>query len=149
MLATLITAALLSVPATQVSDDPASLLPADTLMYFGTQSVQDGGKAAKASAMHLILNEPEVKAFLTKPVAAADAFLQQMLKEAEVTDVDPGRLSLADMISGSGDGAPIGRVFMALTHVSLPEPGPNASPVPDIGLVAGLELLESDDLALI
>jgi hypothetical protein len=149
MLATLVTAAILTVPATQLSDDPANLLPANTLMYFGTQSVQAGSDAAKSSAMHMILNEAEVKAFLTKPVSAVDSFLQQMLKEADVTDVDPKRLSLADMISGSGDGAPIGRVFMALTHVSLPEPGPNSSPVPDIGLVAGLELLESDDLALI
>jgi hypothetical protein len=152
MLATLITAALLSVPATvQLSDDPANLLPADTLMYFGTHSVQDGRAASANSAMHLILNEPEVKAFLTRPVSAADAFLQQMLKEADVTDVDPARLSVSDMMFGTSgdDGAPIGRVFMALTHVSLPEPGPDASPVPDIGLVAGLELLESDDLALI
>jgi len=149
MLAILLTAAVLAVPATQLSDDPANLLPSDTLLYFGTHSVSAGSEATKMSAMRMILNEPEVKAFLTKPVSMADTFIQQMLKAADVDGVDPSRLSLASMMSGSDDVAPIGRVFMAVTHVTMPESGPDASPLPDIGLVAGLELLEDNDVSLL
>ena len=47
MLAILLTAAVLAVPATQLSDDPANLLPSDTLLYFGTHSVSAGSEAAK------------------------------------------------------------------------------------------------------
>ena len=65
--------------AAQQVDDPARLLPADTLLYFGTHSVRAGAEASKGGAMQLILGDPEVKAFLAKPAAAADRTLKEFL----------------------------------------------------------------------
>ena len=76
MIFTLITlAALLASPAGLTGDavaDPAALLPANTILYVGTPSLQAGAEASRNSAMRKILDEPEVKAFLQKPVSAAD-----------------------------------------------------------------------------
>jgi len=131
------------------ADDPARLLPADTLIYFGTTSVRAGAEAAKGGAMRLILGEPEVKAFLAKPVSAADKTLKELLTKGGIAAEDSQRFSVETMMSGDQGGAPIGKVFMALTHFGLPTPSADAKPVPDIGLVVGVELLDTKDIALL
>jgi len=55
------------------AEDPASLLPADTLVYFGSTSVHAGWEASKNTAMARILSEPEVRSFLHQPLATANA----------------------------------------------------------------------------
>ncbi|MHC5210984.1 MAG: type II secretion system protein GspG [Planctomycetota bacterium] len=146
MLFSLIAAAAVALPPAAQVDDPARLVPSNTLVYFGTHSVRDGASASANSAMRMILGEPEVKAFLEKPVSAADKVLNQMLQEGGIESERAQRLSLAQMMSGEGDSAPIGKVFVALTHIGMPT---EESQPPDVGLVVGMELLEGDDLGLV
>ena len=133
-------------PAALSVEDPASLLPANTLVYFGTSSVRAGSEAAKSSAMRAILDEPEVKAFMSKPVTAADRALAEMVKESGLAEAP--RFTLSDMMAGKGDGTPIGRMFLALTHFSAPSAGGDGG-MPDVGLITGLELLQAEDLGLV
>jgi hypothetical protein len=133
-------------------DDPARLLPADTLVYFGTHSFQAGASAANGGAMRLILDEPEVKAFLAKPVTAADKVLKELLTQGGIAAEEGQRFSVDGMMSGREGGVQMGKVFLAMTHFGLPTPGAagaNAPPMPDIGLVVGLELLDARDVALL
>lgn len=131
------------------AEDPARLLPADTLLYFGTPSVRASAEASKGGAMTLILNEPEVKAFLAKPAAAADRTLKDLLTQGGISAEDSQRFSIESMMSGQTGGAPIGKVFLAMTHFGVPAPGASGKPVPDVGLVVGLELLDTKDIALL
>ena len=82
---TLLMSAALAAPQ---ADDPAKLLPSDTLMYFGTSGANS---AAKGGAMQAILAEPEVKAFLAKPVAAADKTLKDLLTQGGISAEDSQR----------------------------------------------------------
>jgi hypothetical protein len=59
------------------------------------------------------------------------------------------KISLAGMLSGEGGGVPIGRFFLALTHVSLPAPGAEGGGEPDVGLVLGIEMQNASDLGLV
>jgi hypothetical protein len=156
MLITAIASLSLALAPVQQADDPARLLPPETMVYAGTHSVRAGAEADKNSAMRLILNEPEMKAFLQKPVSAADKAVREMMKEGGVSAEDAQRLSLAQMVAGEA-AAPIGQVFVALTHVGFPtmEEGADiesireAAMTPDVGLVVGMELLDAEDLGLI
>jgi hypothetical protein len=150
MLLTLAAAVCLALPASQQVEDPARLVPPGTLVFMGTHSVRVSSMAAKNSAMNKILAEPEMKAFLQKPVAAAQEILDAAIKGSEIEGAESGRISLADMLSGAGDGPPIGQMFFALTHIELPPSGAEgAAAMPDVGLVVGVELLEANDLALV
>lgn len=123
--------------ATPADQDPASLLPADTLVFFGSS----GGQGAPATAMDRILGEPEVKAFLEMPIAAVDGTIDQLLVQNGHEDYR-GRLSLRKLMYGE---ASIGRSFLGLTHFAMDaEAG-----LPDVGLVVGLEVLEEDDLGAV
>jgi hypothetical protein len=146
MLFSLVTALAVALPPVTQVDDPATLVPSSTLVYFGTHSVRAGAESSAQSAMSRILAEPEVKGFLEKPVSAADKVLKQMLVDGGIEGERAKRFSISQMMSGDGSGAPIGKVFMALTHVGMPS---ETSPVPDVGFVVGMELLEGDDLALV
>ncbi len=139
MFATLVaTTALCFSPA---ADDPAALLPADTMLYFGTDSLNESAKLSKKSAMHLIMNEPEVKAFFQKPLSMLDRVLGDVVKDS---GMDAPPVTVTDLVRGSGDAPPVGQLFMALTHVDVQnENGP------DIGLVVGIEMLNEDDLAML
>ena len=123
--------------------DPATLLPPDTMFYTGTDSMRAGSQAAKASAMHMIFNEPEVKAFLAKPLSILDRVLDQA---AEQQGFDEPPFTMSQFVFGDGDGPPIGRMFIALTHVSLDMESGEA---PDIGLVVGVEMLSEGDLGMV
>jgi len=137
------------VPGTGPVTDPARLLPANTIFYVGTPSLQAGAESSKASAMRKILDEPEVKAFLQKPVGAADKALQELIAKSGLPAEATPRISLAGMLGSDGAGVPIGQVFLALTHVTMPAPGAGGAGVPDIGLVLGLELKNPSDLGMI
>ncbi|MGQ0552338.1 MAG: type II secretion system protein GspG [Planctomycetota bacterium] len=146
MLASPLLALALSVATPQFSGDPAALCPPDTLLYFGTQSVLKGAQNSHKSAMSRILGEPEVREFLKQPVSAADKALQQMLKQSEISEADAQRFSIASMMGG-GAGAPVGQLFLALTHITIPER--DESTTPDIGLIVGMELLNTADLGFV
>jgi Type II secretion system (T2SS), protein G len=149
MFRALTTFVLLAAPllAGEGPQDPAKLLPPKTIFYIGTPSLQAGAEAAKNSAMRKILDEPEVKAFLAKPVAAADKILQDMIAKSGLPADATPKCSLADMIAGNGAGMPIERFFLALTHVSMPAAGGNGEP--DVGLVLGVEMKDAKDLGLV
>jgi hypothetical protein len=151
MLVTLITTAalLLGSPLTQTGtqvSDPAALVPANALIYFGTPSLQDGSVAARKSAMRRILDEPEVKAFLQKPVGQADKALLELIERSGLPADARPKVTLAGMMGGD-DGVPMGRFFVALTHFGLPVG--EAEGEPDVGLVVGLEMLNDGDLGLV
>src|SRR5262245_36582246 len=120
MIFTLITlAALLVSPAGVTGEpdaDPAALLPANTNLYVGTPSLQAGAEASHNSAMRKILDEPEVKAFLQKPVSAADKTLQELIAKSGLPPEAMPKISLAGMISGEGGGVPIVRHVSGLTY---------------------------------
>lgn len=149
MLTTLAAVSMLAVAPT--GDDPAALLPETTLAYFGTDSVRASSQASGSSAMAKIMGEAEVRAFLEKPMGAAENVLQQMMEMArsqadasmpDNVDVDVDvDVSMYDLTEPSE--APIGRLFVALTHFDMQ----TASGMPDVGLVIGAELLEPDHLA--
>ena len=128
--------------------DPAQLLPADTLLYNGTDSLRAGSEAGRKSAMHLIFNEPEVKAFLNKPLSVLDHVLGQAAKE-QGFEAPP--ITMSDLVLGGEESPPVGRVFIAVTHFDMSAlqkafaEGTEPSP-PDIGLVVGLEMLNEADL---
>jgi len=133
MLASLLLAATAAAPvAAPAANDPATLLPPDALVYFGSSGAQDG----PVTAMDRILGEPEVKAFLEMPIATVDAAIDQMLAENGFEDYR-GRLSMRDLLFGD---ATVGRAFLGLTHIGVVEG------LPDVGLVVGLEMLRHDDL---
>jgi len=139
---TLLMSAALAAPQ---ADDPAKLLPSDTLMYFGTSGANS---AAKGGAMQAILAEPEVKAFLAKPVAAADKTLKDLLTQGGISAEDSQRWSVASMTGAEGT-TPFGKLFLAMTHFSVTPPSGDADPKPDIGLVVGIELLDPRDVAVL
>lgn len=152
MLVTLVTTATLLLagahaPVGAEVQDPAALLPANTLFYMGTPSLQAGSVAAKNSAMRRILDEPEVKAFLQKPVSAADKALLAMLDQSGLPAEARPKFTLAGMMGGEA-ALPMGRFFVAVTHVSLPA-GEADGGQPDVGLVIGLEMLQEADLGLV
>ncbi len=146
MHATLTTALALSLLLSPAgAQDPASLLPADTMLYTGTDSLRKGSLAARNSAMRLILNEPEVKAFLNKPLTTLDRVFSEASKQS---GLDVPAISMTDIVLGSEEGPPVGRLFTALTHFNM-EAGDGGQPSLDIGLVMGVEMLSRDDLGMI
>ena len=133
-----------------LSGDPAALLPANTILYFGTDSVKAGADAARQTAMAKILNEAEVRAFLHQPLGAAEGVLKAMMSEAEgeLGGMPGGGMDdgfLRDMVMGS-EPTPVGQAFLAMTHLGMPGPG---SEVPDMGLVLGIELLNEEHVGLL
>ncbi len=133
-------------PAGGPVSDPAALVPANTLLYLGTPSLQAGALAARKSAMRRILDEPEVKAFLQKPVSQADKVLVELIEKSGLPAGARPKVTLAGMLGGE-DGVPMGRFFVALTHLTLPSG--DADGEPDVGLVLGLEMLNEGDLGLV
>lgn|GEM_PF-2174341 len=159
MLSTLLALALVPAALPAGSDDPAQLLPANTLIYFGSTSVQAGFEASKNTAMARILREGEVKAFLNQPLAAANqviaAGLGMMKDETDQLQAAAAELGLgADIaldetdtfLSLSSDTAPpVGRTFVAVTHIGMPTAGaPGAPMVPEVGMAIGVELIDMD-----
>ncbi|MCB9898047.1 MAG: type II secretion system protein GspG [Planctomycetes bacterium] len=129
------------------AEDPARLLPADTIIYFGSSSLKDGQTASRQTAMSRILSEPEMRSFLHEPTRAAEHVLSTLMEQARA---DMGGedmpVSLPDEISldiTKTDGElPVGQFFFGLTHVGMPGmPGAPADR-PDVGLVIGVELLD-------
>jgi hypothetical protein len=148
MFRALTTLALLAAPllAGDGPQDPARLLPPKTIFYVGTPSLQAAAEASKNSAMRKILDEPEVKAFLAKPVAAADKVLKDLIAQSGLPADATPKCSLADMVAGKDSGMAMGRFFLALTHVGMPSPDNDE---PDIGLVIGVEMQDAKDLGLV
>lgn len=135
----------------QPANDPANLLPAETLVYFGSTSVRDAWEAGQNSAMTQILSEPEVKAFLHEPLAAANQVLKAGLEQMS-SEIQAAKDAAAGMgVEGDFDleafefsfdtSEPVlGQMFFALTHLDLA--GSENNPGPSIGLAIGIELLD-------
>lgn len=147
---------LLAVTTTTVlgaADDPARLLPADTLIYFGSSSIQAASEASSGTAMSKILGEAEVRAFLHEPTQAAEHVLSMALSQArsELGDGAPVEVPESFDLDISSMGAlPLGEFFFGLTHVLLPgQPGAPESGMPDIGVVAGVQLLDTSHVDMI
>lgn len=139
--------------AAQSADDPARLLPAESLVYFGSTSLQASFQASTSTAMARILSEPDVKAFLAEPLRAANhviweglrqkreeaAGLQQMAASLgvgmELNPDDPFDLISIDHSSPP----PVGQAFIALTGLRLPDG--TTQGLPEVGLVVGAQLL--------
>jgi len=126
--------------------DPAGILPADTIIYIGTDSARASAHAATKTAMAKILREPEVRAFLQEPLSAAEAILTSMMSAAPVELGElPGKQLSLGWLGGllmGGEEPAVGRAFMAITHIAIPV---DATSMPDIGLIIGAELLDASD----
>ena len=137
------------------SHDPARLVPDDVIVFFGAHDIQGDSGTSRESAMQAILGEPEVRAFLQRPLAAADGILQTLLmSNPAASGVDNETLDLeavkvSSLFEADGGGLPIGRLFVALTHVDVPNPAGGGAMTPDVGLVVGIELLDATDLAMV
>ena len=151
LFASLVALSLSPLLAVVPADDPASLLPADTLVYFGSTSVHAGWEASKNTAMVRILSEPEVRSFLHQPLAAANSvvvsgfdMMSGEISEAQAAAAELGVEREVDVgnfeISFESAEPPIGKVFFALTHVLLP--GMDGNAMPDVGLVLGVEFFD-------
>lgn len=135
--------------------DPAELLPAETLVYFGSTSVRDAWQAGQNTAMTQILSEPEVKAFLHEPLAAANqvikAGMEQMkdkiaaAKDAAAGMGVEGDFDLENFSFSLDTSEPVlGRTFFAITNLDLA--GTQDKPGPQVGLAIGIELLDASML---
>jgi hypothetical protein len=151
LLSSLVALSLSSLLTAAPAEDPASLLPAETLIYFGSTSMHTSWEASKNTAMARILSESEVKSFLHSPLAAANAVLASGLEmvsgqisEAQAAAKQMGLGDNVDLDSFEfnldSSEPPIGQVFFALTHVLLP--GMAGNSMPDVGLIFGVELLD-------
>lgn len=143
--------ALSSLMIAEPADDPASLLPADTLIYFGSTSMHANWEASQNTAMARILAEPEVRSFLHQPLGAANSVIAAGLElisgdiaQAQAAAAEMGMASDISLdsfeLSLESTEPPVGRIFFGLTHIGMP--GMNGNPLPDIGLTFGLELLD-------
>ena len=131
--------------------DPAALLPSDTIFYVGTDSLRASAEAAKASAMHKIFNEDEVQAFLNKPLSILDRVIGEA---AKTQGFDEPPFTMSEVVLGQGEGPPIGRFFIALAHVNFEEAGGDQAAMAnaagmDVGFVVGVELLGERDMKLV
>lgn len=138
-------------------DDPAVLLPADTLVYFGSASIKAGAEASRNTAMSRILSEAEVRSFLHEPVKAAEAVLEALMEQqaGTIEQLDgltggaaPDDLSFSLELGGH-EPLPLGRAFFGLTHVAVSPPTEESGPTFDVGVVVGLELLDDELLGLV
>ena len=139
-------------PAVVAPQDPAELFPAHTLLYFGTDSVQAGAQAARTTAMAKILDEAEVRAFMHKPMAAADGVLKAMLAEAsdQMGGMPGGEIPDIKLnLSPDPESFAVGQAFMGLTHIGMPDFTTGEDAAPDIGLVLGVELLDAEHAGML
>ena len=153
MLALLMAAAVTTSATSADAMDPARLLPAETLIYFGSTSLQASFEASQETAMSKILGEAEMKAFLAEPLAAANQIItkgmamaageiEEAQAAAEQFGVDLALDEETTFISiDSGSPPPVGQAFLALTSIGMPGMNPNGSPLPEVGLVIGVQLL--------
>ncbi|GJM21894.1 MAG: hypothetical protein DHS20C15_18090 [Planctomycetota bacterium] len=137
------------IAAATPQQDPAHLVPADTLIYFGTDSVKAGSVAARKTAMARVFEEAEVRAFLHEPVAAAEGILKVILGQAAAEAAGgmfggqlEGDLGISLYPGASAEPMPVGRALFALTHVEL-------GPVPDVGLLVALDLLDEEHVEML
>ena len=143
--------ALSSLLIAEPADDPATLLPADTLIYFGSTSLHANWEASQNTAMARILAEPEVRSFLHQPLGAANSVIAAGL-ELIAGDISEAQAAAAEMgmtsdislnsfeLSLESVEPPVGQLFFGLTHIGMP--GMNGNPLPDVGLTVGIELLD-------
>jgi hypothetical protein len=140
--------ALFATPA--LPSDPAELLPADSLVYFGTDSLMEGAKASQNTSMAKIMGESEVRAFMHKPTAAAEIVLNGMLQMASAEMGEGGSVPSDLKLDLSPSDSAIlnmGRAFFALTHLAMPTSPDN--PVPDVGLVLGVEIFDASQVEVL
>lgn len=113
------------------------LLPEDTLVAISVDDLSAYTKSLEKSPLAQVLGEEEVQKFLEKPKAFCAEALAKMSEEVKK---QPGfenfDLSPAELLAGS-----YGRMFVALTHVGMPNPEAGMM-MPDIGLVIGIERRE-------
>jgi Type II secretion system (T2SS), protein G len=111
------------------------LLPASTLFAVYTPDVEEHDKLVATLPLSKILAEPEVAAFLEKPKKAIDEVLAKLQDRVrQEKGFEDFSINMNEMTGGK-----YGRVFVALTHVTLPDaPGSD----PDVGLVIGIERRE-------
>lgn len=130
-------AAALTPAATAKESSLARLLPPDTLLLAGIEDVDAYRAAQQDMPLYRILAEDEVQAFLEKPKAklaeAIEALEGTIRQQPGFEDFD---LSIPQLLEGR-----YGRLFLAVTHVTLPDPQAGL-PFPDIGLVIGVEARE-------
>lgn len=149
MLKPLLLLSLLAPFTAAAPQDPAKLVPADTLIFFGTDSVKAGAVAARKTAMAKIFEESEVRAFLHEPVAAAEGILKVILGQAAQEaaggmfgDNLGESLDISLYPGASDEPLPIGRALFALTHVDF-------SAQPDVGLLVALDLLDEQHVEML
>ena len=133
--------------------DPAALVPAETLIYFGTDSVKAGSVNARKTAMSRIFAESEVRGFLHEPVSIAEGVLEAIVGQAMA---ESGGGDLGEMLGddfemslypdADAEPLPIGRAMFAITHIDLPGGQPGDPAMPDVGLVVGVEILAPAEL---
>lgn len=144
----------LFLPTTEAKvEDPARLVPADTLIYFGSTGLQAGFEASRNTAMAKILGESEVKAFFAEPLGAANQVIRQgigmvqgQLAEAQQAAQELGVGMTLDenqtfLSIDAGSPPPIGQLFVALTHIGMPDGSAGGPPVPEVGVALGVQLL--------
>jgi len=149
MLKPLLLLSLLAPLTSAAPQDPAELVPADTLIFFGTDSVKAGAVAARKTAMSKIFEEAEVRAFLHEPVAAAEGILKVILGQAAqeaaggmLGDQLGESLDISLYPGASDEPLPIGRALFALTHVDF-------SAQPDVGLLVAMDLLDAQHVEML
>lgn len=156
MIVTLIAVTALTLSALAPAEDPARLLPADTLIYFGSNSLKAGQEASRNTAMRRILDEPEMRSFLHQPTRAAEQVLASLMSNFREEMGDGGEslgITLPESfsldITKTEEPLPFGQFFVGLTHIGMP--GMPGMPMdrPDVGLVIGLELLDAAHVDLL
>lgn len=118
------------------------LLPSDTMLYFCTEDGILAEELAKTMPLNKILQEQEVIDFLEKP----KAFVNKVLGDLKEMAAKEEALKGVDLDIEKFWNCEIGRSFMAITHITMPQEG-SAGPagmIPDIGVIAGAEFKNPD-----
>lgn len=109
------------------------LLPKNTLFVMSVDDCEKYAAATESLPFAKILAESDMQAFLEKPKAAlkeAISKLNETIKKEE--GFENFELSADKLMAGK-----YGRIFFALTHVSLPDFKNGVGP--DVGLIVGIE----------
>lgn len=110
------------------------LVPEDTLLLISIDDFAGYQKSLQDMPLYKIIHEDEVQKFLEKPKAALDELVKTMQTEVRKQEgFENFELSLEKLSAGE-----YGRVFLALTHISMPDEQAGKV-MPDIGLVLAVE----------
>ncbi|MSR46946.1 MAG: hypothetical protein EXS13_07770 [Planctomycetes bacterium] len=114
---------------------PESLLPADTMLFFGTDDLEALRASAADSPMGRVMSEPEVQEFLAQPLAELKKAIDMGVAAAKQHPA----LAELKLDFEKIKAAPFGRGFVAITHLDLPPEMVKDPSRADLGFVVGLE----------